>query len=593
MKGALVVQKKKSLDMVPVLQRKKEEKIIQELKTLKADFDSLSRILEKAGLRLGGRSIAYDDQLMTELFKIRPDDAKLIIAFFEKIKEKSDKLYKDMESVGIYRFIDHPDYLDVYVGSISRWRDIISLGKKNLERWQKQEREKLKELEPKKYPTISEARGPGIPFWKRPAIQVPGSGLDRLRYGGEKLYLEKGVVVPESILKSERDFERRFLSGEFKGKKFLNAEDFMLFLPLIPFLDAALIEANVMWDKGFSWKGTGRIVLNLAFAGLDVVGIGQVATKTAARAAGRKIIVIGQLEAKTPARATGRQIALSMEKSEGILTMSRPELNVLETAILELKPGEIKDLWRIARPPKGSGLGWTRVYEDLAIRAGENEITGDILRSYIKEKISGRFGRTLTKAGKGTADYFSNGLSFFGRERFRDRAAAEIFNELRIHTDLKAARELVGGLRSARLPEASRRVASDAIFYSLTSFSPKVQQSLLKLVDERGWGYLTREMRGDILKARRINSADPVSTGVRNCLARLIPKYERVFRYPPIRPIAQYGIGHGVGIFLGYVLGQVWSHEPQKPKVVHKLVTEEDLIEELSKRISVYKGEKY
>jgi hypothetical protein len=228
--------------------------------------------------------------------------------------------------------------------------------------------------------------------------------------------------------------------------------------------------------------------------------------------------------------------------------MGRAEREVFETALAELKPGEVKDLFRLARPASGRGLGWSRVFEDLATRAGEKAITGDVISAYVREQAGSNWAsRALWRAKAGTADFFANGLSFFGRERFRKKVAAELFNELRMTTDFKAARELAQLMRAAEMPAAARKLASDAFFYTFTSFSPRTQRAFLEIVKKEGWASVNKKLRQEIIAAMRAKAADPVGTGIINGLCKMMPKYSVALRSAPIHRLMEYGVFITIG----------------------------------------------
>ncbi len=535
----ILVQKKKPLDAVPVLQKADEKKVgelLKQLKSIESDFGYSLKMKMDTGRTLlsdwmkmrGMKSELYDDQLLSELMKANPEQANKIIFYLEDSFRKAGALHSKLSATGISKFMDDPAYLNVYVGLIPRWRSVIELAKENKTAWEKKERDKLKELEPKKYATIGEQKGEAIPYWQRPAIEVPRSGTNLLVAPGERFFIgEGGKVVPQSVLKVQREIER----NRFEGKitKLSYNDFFNMFVPIIPLLDAAVTEVQVMYDKGFSWKGTGKVTLFLALAGLDVVIVGQLATRSAAR-------------------VTGHQLATSIERSGGRLAFGKAERDVFETAIRELKPGEVKDLWRLARPSKGKGTGWPRVFEELAIQAGDKEITGDLIRAYLKEQTGAtRFGRAVWRMKAGTADFFSNGLSFFGRERFRAKVTAEFFNELRMTNDLKVGKALAEGIKKAGMSDIQQKVASDAFFYTMTSFSGKTQRAMLKLVEKRGWPAVIRELRTEIVAAKKAGAVDPFGVGVRNGLAKLIPEYSAAFRYAPIHRMVEFGIFMAIG----------------------------------------------
>ena len=368
----------------------------------------------------------------------------------------------------------------------------------------------------RKYPTIGEPEGPIRPYGPK-VVRVPGTALDRLIAPEQFRYLdlERGQVITGLEVQSLAEMYARRARGE-RREKFFDVNEFYELVPLLPKLDAILKEVKIMREQGPSGRGILSITLNLAFAGLDLTIVGKVATTTGAR-------------------VTGRELASSIGKQGGRLAMTRPEMDTFMLAF-GLEEREFQDLWRIARPPSGGGLGWRRVCRDLAEMAGERELTTDIIRQYIRQQTGGRVGRYAWAAKSATKDFLSSTLTFAGKERFRQRVLAEISNELRSTMNQQAGKELYDALRNtAGLTVRDRRAASDALFLTFTSFSPKAQASLLNLVRERGWGFVAREIRRDIATAEREGFKDAaVSVGTKRGLARLVPEYEAAFGVGPV-----------------------------------------------------------
>jgi hypothetical protein len=593
--GPRTVQKKRTtLQVTPVPQQKKAriQKLISELKSLyrheKYYMDQLRKTAKLTLIRdwtsFSQRKDLYDAELIAELmmrrFPGRPDYAKKIEVAVEQMTKRANTLRKKMRALGINNFINEKSYYKVYKGLIPNWRASLFIGKAKYKLYRKKQQEQWKEFmssfKPKRYATMSAQRGRGIPYWQRPAPKVLKTGHDWLRYsgGGSYLYIgEGGKPVPRSVLRVQRELEKRRLQG--LSKPMSSTEFFKTIIPIISSLDAAVSEIQIMWDKGISWKGSGKVVLYLALAATEVVFVGQIATKTAAR-------------------ATGKQVATSIAKAEGKLTLTQAETRVFETALRELKPREIKDLLRLARPSKG--FGRHRVMEELAKRAGKGEITGDVMRTYLRDTVGkSRIRRTLFRAKHGIKDFYSN-LGFFSKQNFRERVEAEFFNELRLSLDFKACKAAAESLKAAKLSSIQNNIASDALFFTSTSFSRGTQKAFAKLVKEKGWPKIIRMLKqeadlakklpkkiaGQIAQSqKRIRAlqkellkgrgnkhklarmlkeerfaldslmvkqakikkvTDLHGLGIRNGLEKLLPKYSRSFLYAPIHRLVEYGV---------------------------------------------------
>ena len=591
--GPRLVQKKTAmLEATPVPQQKKEEvqKLLIQIGKLEQREthymnqlrDTAKAMVVRDWIPYSQRKEMYDEELIAELymrsFPGRPDYAKKFESAIGLMSERAGALLKKIHALGIENFINEQSFQNVYLGILPRWRAALFMGKERFRLFQQKQRQEWKEFEDsfheKPYPTISAQRGEGIPFWQRPAPKVPKSGTDWLRYpGGPYLYVgEGGKPVPKEVLNVQRELERIRLQK--LGSPMGTGEVFRALMPIISSLDAAVTEVQVMWDKGISWKGTGKVVLYLALAATEVVFVGQIAAKSAAR-------------------TTGRQLASSLSKAEGRLTVTQAQRDVFETALRELKPGEVRDLLRLARP--GKGPGWHRMMEELAKKAGRSEITGDVMRAYMKETMgASRLGRAAFRTRHGIADFYSN-LGFFSRENFRERVQAEFFNELRLALDVKAGRAVAESLRSAGLGRIQSRIASDALFYTSTSFSRGTQKAFARLVQEQGWPKIIRELRKDILLAKKAGAKDTFGAGVRSGLERLLPKYSRSFHYAPMHRLAEYGIflaiaPHAFDALLGMATGiaQKANKTPENP-----VQTIEDARKAWQKGMEQYLGEKY
>ena len=543
---------KTSLGVVP---RKKEvEELRGQLRALERQFEYLKQRLETAkaaNIEMGGwesRLLGrppYDDEFLAMLMNQGLGREKPIISQLEKLSAQCSELYKKLAAAGINNFMDDPSYRNVYIGSELRWQAVVEVATDMHASWDKRQKQAMKDMEPKPYATIGAKEGEAMPRWKRPAMELPRAGIDLLH--GERVFVgEGGRAVPESVLTLEREIERRGVATPKGVRVEMSFKEFYdMFVPVIPSLEAAVTDVRVMWDKGASWKGAGSITLNLTMAGMDVVLVGQLATRTVAR-------------------VTGRELIDSFAKGEGRLAMSPMERDVFETAVRELKSGELNDLFRLARPAQGEGLGWTRVFGDLALTAGDSEITGDVIRSYLREQAgTTKLGRAAWRLKAGTVDFLENGLSMPGTLRFRKKVAAELFNELRMNIDHKAAKKLAESLVSSGMPLASRRLASDAMFYTVTSFSRAPQRALLRLVETDGWPRIVAQLRRD---------------GVQEGLARMLPEYASAFRYAPMHRLLEYGVMRAtfplaVDAVYG-VIANARANEAQHPVAIR---TEEDM----------------
>jgi hypothetical protein len=545
---AEIVPPKTTLEAVP--QRKEVEALRTQLRQMEREFAYLKQKLDTAratngqAIRMESMLLGrppYDEEFLAML--MNDGKGKDILAQIDKLSRQCSELHKKLTAAGMGNFMDDPAYRNVFLGNELRWQSVVEVATDMHASWEKRQKQLMKDLEPKPYATIGAQEGEDR-TWRRRAMELPRTGTDLL-YGERMFVGEGGRSVSESQLTLEREIERRGVVSPKGVRVELSFKEFYdMFVPVLPSLDAAITDVVVMWDKGASWKGVGSITLNLVMAGLDVVLVGQLGTRSVARVRGRDLIG-------------------SLAKGEGRFAMSPLERDLFETAVRELKPGELNDLFRLARPAEGAGLGWTRIFEDLALKAGDSEITGDVMRAYLKEQTGAtKLGRAAWRLKAGTVDFFENGLSIFGRERFRKKVAAELLNELRMTVDKKAARKLAQGLASSGMSLASRRVASDAIFYTLTSFSPAPQRALLRLVEKEGWPKIVAQLRRD---------------GVQEGLAKMLPEYASAFRYAPMHRLVEYGVMRATfPLAVDAVYGVITEMRSAAPER-HEIVTEEDM----------------
>ncbi len=494
-----------ALEAVP--QKKEVEKLRGQLNALDRQYDFLKqrfdstwatndRTVKLESMFLGRKP--NDDEFLAMLMNAGMGGEKPITSQVEKLHQQCSELFKKLLDAGLDNFAGTDVYNRVFIGNDPRWQIVVESATDMHVSWGKQQKQLMKDLEPKPYPTI------GAREWEPPTVEFPRTGVDLLH--GERVFVgEGGRVVPESVLTLEREIRRRGRVTPKGVRVELSFQEFYdMFVPVLPSLDAAITNVQVMWDKGVSAKGVVKVVFNLVMAGVDVVLVGQLATKSAAR-------------------LSGRELMDSLEKTEGRSFMSRQEWDVLETAIRELKPGEVNDLFRLARPAIGTGFDWT-VFEELALRAGDEEVSGDLIRAYLREQTGAtRLSRAAWRLKAGTLDFCENGLSLLGREKFRKRVAAEIFNELRMSIDHKASKRLAELLVESGMPEASRHLASDAMFSTLTSFSKAPQRALLKLVEKEGWPNVVARLKKDGLE-------------------KMLPEYAAAFRYAPMHRLVEYGV---------------------------------------------------
>jgi len=588
------LMQKKKMEVIPVPQEQEKQKIIRELRALESmDFgyhlNLMLKNAERSVFRFWPASTPkpdlYPGEFLCELKKADPKYFERFVAQLNKFFERAESLKARMGKIGFGQFVNEGSIREVYFGHIPRWKAaLLNAGERftayeklQQAEWNKFAKEMEEAEKPKRYATISEAKGPGIPYWERPALKVPSTGTNLLLYPGEPwLYVgEGGKPVSMQQLTIQRLREKDWF--HMPKKEPMKAEDFFnLIMPVIPALDAAVTEVQTWREKGYQKNGAMKVMLYLAFAGMDMAFMGQLATRTAAR-------------------ATGRQLAVSLTNAGSRRVITAAEKDVFETALRELKPKEIKDLLRLARP--SGGKGWSRVMEELSVMAGEKEITGDVLRAYLKEAASEGARRAAWRAKAGTIDFFSN-MGFFEREHFRKRVEAEFFNEMRMTIDFDIAKKTMESLAKAKLTQAEQRIASDSVFYVYTSFSRKTQQAFLGLVEKKGWREIIREARKDIVAAKNAKIADSFGSGARSALERMLPQYSRSFHYAPIHRFAEYGVFRYVGgeavERLGRMVSGYMEEREKKGVGPRPVVTLEDAREAFRKGISErYAKEKY
>jgi len=378
------------------------------------------------------------------------------------------------------------------------------------------------------YPTIGEQS-----FYKplRPKVlQVPGTGVDKLIVPGQLHYLdlERGNIINEVGVQALDQMYLRLAKGE-RRIRFLEPAEFWELVPLLPKFDAILKDMKVWKEHGYPEGFVVRVMLNLAFAGLDVTIIGKLATTTGAR-------------------VTGRDLASSIAKNGGRFALTRAERDVFLEALQGLEKKDFADLWRLARPPSGGGLGWRRVCNDLARFAGSRRITASIIEEYVHQQTKSMLGiRHIWRAKAGTRDILSSSRALTGKERFMQRVYAEIPNELRKTIDRNAGKELMAHLRSASLSMTERRIARDSVFLVSTSFSPRAQRALLKVVREKGWRYVAREIRSEIYAAEKQGIENALSVGMKKGLGRVVPEYHAAYG---VGPLLKHVFGHSAAYFV-------------------------------------------
>jgi hypothetical protein len=337
---------------------------------------------------------------------------------------------------------------------------------------------------------------------------------------------EGGGVVAESTLRVERELERLKLESLGEGLGFvrkMNYEEFFKRLvPILPFIDGAITDIKFLAKGGPGSKGQRvvSLVLNIGGAAFDLVLTGQIATRTGAR-------------------VTGAELKFPGAMSGGRIVFSRAERDVLDTALRELKPNEVKNLFRLARE-KG---GWNNLFSELATRAGEKELSGEFLRAYVLENMGKTAGKRMVWIAKhGTADFFSNGLSLLGKKQYQERVRVEFLNELRTGIDFNAAKDLSDLLRAAKLSRTQQEAAGCALFYVNTSFSRRTQSAFLELVKKRGWVKVSETVQAEYRAAKAAGTANAVDVGTRNALMKMLPEFAQAFRYAPIHRLAEFGI---------------------------------------------------
>ena len=336
--------------------------------------------------------------------------------------------------------------------------------------------------------------------------------------GGQKGYIDKkkGLLITENE-EDAREFKRlskKFFGKIEAGKKrlLLTPDELWEFVPLLPKLDAILKTVKIWKEQGYQKGMMTNIEINILFAGLDLTIMSKVPTTTAAR-------------------VTGRELASSIGSEAGNLAMTSVERRAFMTAF-DLKEAEFYNLWRIARPPSGSGLGWGRACRELAEMAGAREITPALMRKYVLRQTGENY--LVKKAWvlrKGTADFVSESLSITSRKRFRGRVLAEIANELKSTIHHESGQRLKQLLDASSLTWGERKTAQDAFFLTFTSFSPKAQKALLARVEKRGWPEIAGRIRKDVEMAQREGVKDYVRVGTQRGLGRLVPEYNAALGY--------------------------------------------------------------
>ena len=111
------------------------------------------------------------------------------------------------------------------------------------------------------------------------------------------------------------------------------------------------------------------------------------------------------------------------------------------------------------------------------------------------------------------------------------------------------------------------------------------------MVREKGWGKVVRELWTDIRAAERAKLADPIGTGIKNGLARLMPEYRVAEFYAPVHKLVEYGIfmtlgNEAINMIINTYLGvraKLEAAEPAEP-----IRTEEDAREAHAKMLEKY-----
>jgi len=527
-------QKPVSVQLINEQEKKKAVEIATQIRKLETAFGApLQKMLEQKRALIGfptkpGRPGLTDAELLAHLMTYHPEHAKQVMKYANNLLGEVDKLRKsamndfDIAILIINSPIDvFRSYTDITKGHAIRWKSVLESANREYGIMKAgQERTNLD------YATIGQQKETTVSSWKRKAIELPGGGVSAL-YGQRMFVGEGGSAVTESTLRVERELERLKLESLGEGRGFVRKmnydEFFKRLVPIIPFIDGAITDIKFLAKGGPGSKGQRvvSLVLNIGGAAFDLV-------------------LTGQIAARTGARVTGAELRLSPgAMSGGRIVFSKSERDVLDTALRELKPNEVKNLFRLARE-KG---GWNNLFGELATRAGEKELSGEFLRAYMLENVGKTAGKRMVWISKhGTADFFSNGLSILGKKRYQERVRAEFLNELRTGIDFNAAKDLSNLLRATKLQRTQQEAAATALFYVNTSFSRRTQSAFLELVKKRGWVKVSETVQAEYRAAKAAGTANAVDVGTRNALMKMLPEYSQAFRYAPIHRLAEFGI---------------------------------------------------
>jgi len=243
-----------------------------------------------------------------------------------------------------------------------------------------------------------------------------------------------------------------------------------------------------------------ELVAYIAMATLDGIFITQTVGRTAVRGAGAKAFI------------------------------ARTDQELYVSAMGNLDRSESVRLLNIAREKRSWGL----VASDLRKMAKGGEVTTGVMKKYIEKEWGGSIGkRMLRRTYRGTTDFFGNALAPVSRGKFQARMVAEFFNEMRHTTDFKAAGEIMKSLRAAGLSPAQERLATRAVFSTLTSFSRKTQRLFLAEVS-KPYSRKTNVRLHEPLSSGWVRMIQAIEKeGVEAGIARIVPYYSRAKGYGP------------------------------------------------------------
>lgn len=463
-----------------------------------------------------------------------------------KSLKKLEKLEPELEKAGLYNFFENDDYMNLY-GQKEAFETLVELGKETYKEKKKNEENWLKKGPPGEIKTFE---GPikEVP----PTLKLFPSTTELFMYGPGEVYIDSSCGS-NPVNKSTFDLCRAIEAGEveaFQGlNEFTDSGDFIYLIPVIGPAYGVVQDIQSIQKKGPTIGNVAMLALDVTFIFVDAKFVIHMTLKTGAKLSGRKV---------------GTALL------EGGSAAKQAEKDVFAKAVTELDKKEVQALFDITKA-KGS---WAAVVDDLALKAGKQDITADLMKAYISQ-----YEILVKKTWKVKAiESLWKDFDIIGKDKFRKKMLATFYDQLSSTLHFDSIKEIGALLKKSGLTKKQEKTAVNAIFYTIMSFDKKAQKAFLQLVKEKGWKYVVNNIDKKILEFGGEKAAkagkDVIGEGTRAALAEMVPEYRIAYISSPIEHWVNFGI-FLIGAHTGMlVLGEFVRAETEKvQKEYEKTIT--------------------